>query len=1375
MDYKAYISLYLYFAYIFFVNALKPDAVLQVKNNTFIGRAVNQKINSKPFSMNAPLSKYFLVPKSGGGSTKISEYLSPDYVLVPCKSKFFHMTFDAYYLTSSGFTITMNPTPLSGQWPAFNGQYTRPGGLNSAACYKNQKPARAQAKTVDRVAACGKYEGKGIKYFLTYDKTGIHIGQNDKIYAEVENADIPPVLKNQVMQIRAGSSVSSKLVISNIQMYCMAGDLCSLKQSCSSTTNQNDVECIVKPCAVTSTTTITQKMTSVTTSVKTETKTTTTVKTESPTVEQTATTSITTTLKSTIISTKPSTVIATKVVSDIKTVPSTIVQTEKSTTKQKKVEPTTQTTTIRKPTTVLKTVSQTQTTKKTNIINTTVVKTECQTKLETTTKTVLQTTISTVVTPAPTTITKSACTTITSTQIVTKDLTINETKINTLTDIKTTTLIETKPLTVSQTKSSTVSVTIVATSPKTIDSTIIVSTTTTNTETINATTTSITTNTVSTTLTQKTTATITTTPVTTLLQTKILTNLKTTTSVITKPVTTTIIQTRQSTMTIINTSTVYETKTQDIVSTVLQTNIKTQEPIPNPCKANKFTFNVSVTCGSDVYIALVDAGAQIGLQSGNHSIKMINSKAYKRSFMSTLLGEKQSSELSKRGQKHKVKIESNGKKLILYLNGKKIGDMKLENLISLIDELAEQFRLLNMEFTETQKAVNQLQKLPHVVSRAPVANLIFSPKFSEANLLAEEGFFCNSLTEEEHKGILYSRPKKNVMHYVPPVLNDTASTKVKKMQNSLEDNQSQDLDIKFVLEIRLLLADAVSGFTQPQIKANIKAKRRPVKSKDFFCRRQQVVSGIAPAITQIQQATQTASSRQSFNSNKKKIFRQEEKARMPNRIGKPCTRRRLPISFLGGMVKIDRQPMAPKDSFPNQFYSRITRKIDPDAHPLTRPWSDTNYASTLSQKKMPKEESNLITTESIIYNSKKVWKFTSGIRPTQIKQPFSLYQESASNNKIDISLENKDCFLPKQYYNSWKKPTHFPGKHQTSFIKDQKAREILFINKYLPKSNLRTVDIKYSGCSKQVNSANGMFNVGSNIHTAKQAVQRSQHRSICISKQHKIISVLQLFPRSQGILEDCNMVPKSIGTVYTLTTAFKSNRSNSRPKKHKFTLHKNQELSFDGMDNQRRALKNQELGNYARFLEWKQSKNLTDSISAAQIKNYLAKIYFTNKLKPSTIKAYKSAILELVKNPTETTNQRIFTEFFKTLNQSSIRSFIKPSINIGLILITDSNWGSNLETLIKNLTSKLSWMLAVTGLLRSINIHQIDNVLTYITNGALYPVIIAPKKRGGQQVERPCQISEHLNPMMCPVKAYREYMFRVASTPCTAPDINNSS
>ncbi|PVU89332.1 hypothetical protein BB561_005425 [Smittium simulii] len=78
--------------------------------------------------------------------------------------------------------------------------------------------------------------------------------------------------------------------------------------------------------------------------------------------------------------------------------------------------------------------------------------------------------------------------------------------------------------------------------------------------------------------------------------------------------------------------------------------------------------------------------------------------------------------------------------------------------------------------------------------------------------------------------------------------------------------------------------------------------------------------------------------------------------------------------------------------------------------------------------------------------------------------------------------------------------------------------------------------------------------------------------------------------------------------------------------------------------------------------------------------------------------------------------------------------------------------------------------------IKSSNIHQIDGARTYITYGALHPVIIASKEKEEKQtVERPCHVAEHSNIIMRPVMAYREYKYIVATTPCISPHINSSS
>ncbi|PVU88261.1 hypothetical protein BB561_005950 [Smittium simulii] len=78
----------------------------------------------------------------------------------------------------------------------------------------------------------------------------------------------------------------------------------------------------------------------------------------------------------------------------------------------------------------------------------------------------------------------------------------------------------------------------------------------------------------------------------------------------------------------------------------------------------------------------------------------------------------------------------------------------------------------------------------------------------------------------------------------------------------------------------------------------------------------------------------------------------------------------------------------------------------------------------------------------------------------------------------------------RQYYNAFIRKEIW-GYDFTQITRDsRKYPKILIKNKYSATSDLRTINIKSSGCSKQVNCTNEMVNVRSNIHTAKQAEQR---------------------------------------------------------------------------------------------------------------------------------------------------------------------------------------------------------------------------------------------------------------------------------------------
>ncbi|OMJ13160.1 hypothetical protein AYI69_g9109, partial [Smittium culicis] len=285
-------------------------------------------------------------------------------------------------------------------------------------------------------------------------------------------------------------------------------------------------------------------------------------------------------------------------------------------------------------------------------------------------------------------------------------------------------------------------------------------------------------------------------------------------------------------------------------------------------------------------------------------------------------------------------------------------------------------------------------------------------------------------------------------------------------------------------------------------------------------------------------------------------------------------------------------------------------------------------------------------------------------------------------------------------------------------------------------------------------------------------------------------------PRN-SFVEISHLVSGSEGIVDMPTDSTASNDGHPGPGKRKIPALDQQTLEINGLEDQRSFLQAQGLGTHAvdcilsnerrvkrrsrhnsiqqRFLDWRISYEITTPISAAQIINYLAELYSKEKLKVGTIRVYKSAILMLADDPKELASHPMFDEFIKALDASAIRSFVRPTIDISPILDKFREWGPTSDLSIKDLTAKLCWLFAVAGFLRASDIHRIDDARSRVDQGILYLVIVAPKeKRGGRPIEKPCQISPHSDPILCPVVAYTIYKEKVARNLCPTPHANNS-
>ncbi|PWA01876.1 hypothetical protein BB558_001992 [Smittium angustum] len=401
--------------------------------------------------------------------------------------------------------------------------------------------------------------------------------------------------------------------------------------------------------------------------------------------------------------------------------------------------------------------------------------------------------------------------------------------------------------------------------------------------------------------------------------------------------------------------------------------------------------------------------------------------------------------------------------------------------------------------------------------------------------------------------------------------------------------------------------------------------------------------------------------------------------------------------------------------------------------------------------------------------------------------------------------------------------------------------ELLHENEHETASDIRPIGSESCGRTEQIDCPNRMVPVNGNLQDAGIEIRTSRRGSVCLSPEQEGGPVLQLVCGQQSarpeltslqmvgmeqplllppVELDCTDSPEGatgtsnddhsdsdveVGNVVSrpdvpisvTAVATTSHNSDSGPKKRKVSALGKQALALDGMEDQRRFLETQGLGNYAidcilsnerrirrrsryssiqqRFLDWRISNGITTEISTSQIINYLAEIYTVDKLKVSSIKAYKSAILRLAKNPEELSADPVLSEFTKTLDESSIRSFVRPNIDISPILELFRTWGPTDGLTDKQLTSKLSWLLSVTGFLRASDIHRIDDGRTRIEKKVLKLIIVAPKeKRGGRPVEKPCQINSHIDPILCPVIAYKIYKERIAREPCPSPHEYNN-
>ncbi|OMJ29796.1 hypothetical protein AYI69_g677 [Smittium culicis] len=115
----------------------------------------------------------------------------------------------------------------------------------------------------------------------------------------------------------------------------------------------------------------------------------------------------------------------------------------------------------------------------------------------------------------------------------------------------------------------------------------------------------------------------------------------------------------------------------------------------------------------------------------------------------------------------------------------------------------------------------------------------------------------------------------------------------------------------------------------------------------------------------------------------------------------------------------------------------------------------------------------------------------------------------------------------------------------------------------------------------------------------------------------------------------------------------------------------------------------------------------------------------------------------------------MLAEFTSTLDGILIVSFVRPILDITPVLDSFKERGPTSGLTVKRLAAKLYWLLSVTGFLRTSDIHRIDDELSHVIQGVLHLVFVPPKeKHEGRPIEKPSQITPHIDPNLFPVLAY---------------------
>lgn len=147
----------------------------------------------------------------------------------------------------------------------------------------------------------------------------------------------------------------------------------------------------------------------------------------------------------------------------------------------------------------------------------------------------------------------------------------------------------------------------------------------------------------------------------------------------------------------------------------------------------------------------------------------------------------------------------------------------------------------------------------------------------------------------------------------------------------------------------------------------------------------------------------------------------------------------------------------------------------------------------------------------------------------------------------------------------------------------------------------------------------------------------------------------------------------------------------------------------------------------------------------------------------TTVNNYKSAVFQLFSSTQQKMikDDELFQRYLKVMGTNSVKRMYNTQLDLTPVLEGLRALGDNHSMTMKDLTTKLCFLLATCGLLRPDDLACTDVSQCSIKNGDLELVVVFPKEhRGHQMIIKPIVIKAHPVEAFCPVKTYSEYRAR---------------